>query len=104
LILKIDENLIEGALQNFGTNLDDYLHLLIPPIVRLFESNDIKDNEVKIAALKTIDVLSDDLQITEFSSRIIHAIVRTIDSNALDKVSINQFEIIVFILFKIYFT
>lgn len=27
-----------NALQLFGANLDDYLHLLLPPVVKLFDS------------------------------------------------------------------
>ena len=30
-----------NAMQNFGANLDDYLHLLLPPVVKLFDSPDI---------------------------------------------------------------
>ena len=29
------------ALQMFGANLNDYLHMLLPPIVKLFDSSDI---------------------------------------------------------------
>ena len=75
-------------MQNFGTNLEDYIHLLIPSIVRQFETTAKKDSEVRIQALKTIDVLCDDLKLTEFSSRIIHAIARTIDGNPNDKVCV----------------
>ena len=30
-----------NALQMFGSSLDDYLHLLVPPVVKLFDSSDI---------------------------------------------------------------
>ena len=30
-----------NALQMFGSSLDDYLHLLVPPVVKLFDSPDI---------------------------------------------------------------
>jgi len=30
-----------NALQLFGTNLEDYLHLLLPPIVKMFDAIDI---------------------------------------------------------------
>lgn len=30
-----------NALQLFGANLDDYLHLLLPPVVKLFDSPDV---------------------------------------------------------------
>lgn len=78
-----------GALQNFGTNLEGYIHLLIPPIVKQFEYPTKNNPEVRLAALKTIEVLSDDLKLTEFSSRIIHGIVRTVDANVHDKTMVN---------------
>ena len=30
-----------NALQLFGANLDDYLHLLLPPVVKLFDSTEV---------------------------------------------------------------
>ena len=30
-----------NALQLFGANLDDFLHMLLPPVVRLFDSSDV---------------------------------------------------------------
>lgn len=30
-----------NAIQQFGANLDDYLHLLLPPIVKLFDAPDV---------------------------------------------------------------
>ena len=30
-----------NAIQLFGANLDDYLHLLLPPIVKLFDATDV---------------------------------------------------------------
>ncbi|KAG0434650.1 hypothetical protein HPB47_018969, partial [Ixodes persulcatus] len=59
------------ALQKFGCNLDDYLHLILPPIIKLFDSADIPMN-VRITALETIDVLSESLDFSEFAARIIH--------------------------------
>lgn len=67
------------ALQKFGDNLDDYLHLIIPPIVKLFEPIDLPMN-VCIAALETINYLAEILDFTDFSSRIIHPLVRVLDS------------------------
>lgn len=29
------------AIQLFGANLDDYLHLLLPPVVKLFDAPDV---------------------------------------------------------------
>lgn len=30
-----------NAIQLFGANLDDYLHLLLPPVVKLFDAPDV---------------------------------------------------------------
>lgn len=68
------------ALQSFGANLDDYLHLIVPPIVRLFEANDLP-LAVNICALETIHHLAGILDLTDYASRIIHAIVRVLDNN-----------------------
>ncbi|XP_064598762.1 serine/threonine-protein kinase mTOR-like [Liolophura sinensis] len=68
-----------NALQLFGANLDDYLHLLLPPVVKLFDSQDVPMN-VRRISLETIDKLTDSLDLTDFASRIIHPLARTIDS------------------------
>ncbi|XP_035780760.1 serine/threonine-protein kinase Tor-like [Anopheles albimanus] len=68
-----------GAMRNFGNNLDDYLHLIIPAIVKLFEPIDIPMN-VSITALQTINYLAEVLDFTDFSSRIIHPLVRVLDN------------------------
>ncbi|RZF43401.1 hypothetical protein LSTR_LSTR001662 [Laodelphax striatellus] len=69
-----------GALQKFGSNLDEYLHLVLPPIVRLFDANDCSV-AVSRAAMETIDHLSETLDFTDFASRIIHPLVRSLDTN-----------------------
>ncbi|XP_027052994.1 serine/threonine-protein kinase mTOR [Pocillopora verrucosa] len=68
-----------NALQMFGSSLDDYLHLLVPPVVKLFDSSDIP-LVVRRCALETLDRLSESLDLTDFASRIIHPIMRTLDS------------------------
>ncbi|XP_064459506.1 serine/threonine-protein kinase mTOR-like [Ornithodoros turicata] len=67
------------ALQKFKYNLDDYLHLVLPPVVKLFDSQDVP-LQVRMTALETIDVLSESLDFSEFASRIIHPLVRTLDT------------------------
>ena len=84
-----------SALQLCGASLDDYLHLLVPPIVKVFHntSNPIEvrrystspDRPVHTVwfdslsscrtALETIEKLTATLDFTDFSSQIIHAIV-----------------------------
>ena len=52
---------------------------MIPPVVKLFDCSDISNN-VRRSALETIEKLSEQLDLTDFVSRIIHAIVRTLDT------------------------
>ncbi|RMB91729.1 hypothetical protein DUI87_31959 [Hirundo rustica rustica] len=69
-----------NAIQLFGANLDDYLHLLLPPIVKLFDAPDVPVVARK-AALETVDRLTESLDFTDYASRIIHPIVRTLDQS-----------------------
>lgn len=67
------------ALQKFGNNLDDYMHLVLPPVVKLFDAQECPIKVRKIA-LETIDQLADILDFSDFISRIIHPLVRTLDT------------------------
>ncbi|XP_014771975.1 serine/threonine-protein kinase mTOR isoform X1 [Octopus bimaculoides] len=67
------------VLQLFGSSLDDCLHVLLPYIIKLFDSNDVPLN-VRKMALETVDVFTEDLDMTDFASRLVHSFVRTIDS------------------------
>eukprot|EP00795_Rhopilema_esculentum_P000207 gene207-9842_t len=67
------------AIQKFGPSFDDYLHLLIPPVVVLFDSVDTP-LQVREAALQTLEKLCDSVDLREFSSRIIHPLVRVLDT------------------------
>ncbi len=67
------------AIQRFGSTLTDYLHLFLPPIVKLFDSHDVP-LDIRKQALETIERLSDVLDFSEFASRIIHPLVRCLDS------------------------
>ncbi|KAK0063750.1 serine/threonine-protein kinase mTOR-like isoform X1 [Biomphalaria pfeifferi] len=67
------------ALELFDGNLDDYLHLLLPPVVKLFD-NPENPIHVRRSALETIDRLTDSLDLSDYASRIIHPLVRTLDT------------------------
>ncbi|XP_063917186.1 serine/threonine-protein kinase mTOR isoform X2 [Zophobas morio] len=67
------------ALHNFGNNLDEYMHLILPPIVRLFDAQDCP-LVVSKKALETIDQLAEIIDFSDFISRIVHPLVRTIDN------------------------
>ncbi|CAH0563403.1 unnamed protein product [Brassicogethes aeneus] len=66
------------ALHKFGNNLDDYMHLILPPIVKLFDAEDCP-TAVSKQALETIDQLAEIIDFSDFISRIVHPLVRTID-------------------------
>lgn len=68
-----------STIQKFGDNLDDYLHLVLPPIVKLFDPVD-GSQTVSIKALETVKFLAGILDFTDYSSRIIHALVRVLDN------------------------
>ncbi|ODN03392.1 Serine/threonine-protein kinase mTOR, partial [Orchesella cincta] len=68
-----------NALQKFGTNLDEFLNLLLPPIVKLLDLPDVPTT-VKRIAVETIDQLSGSLNVSDFASRIIHPLVRILDT------------------------
>jgi len=61
--------------------LEDYLHLLLPPIVKLFDAIDVNIN-VRRTALETVDLISDTLDLSDFASRIIQPLVRCIENTS----------------------
>lgn len=61
------------ALSVFGTNLDDYLHLIIPAVVKLCEQNDLK---LRIQAIQTLSDLCQNMNLGTFASRILHPLAR----------------------------
>lgn len=67
------------ALQKFENNLDDYMHLVVPSIVKLFDATEYPIEVAKVA-METIDYLSDSLNYSDLISRIIHPIVRSLDT------------------------
>lgn len=69
------------ALHKFGNNLDEYMHLVLPPVVRLIDATDCP-LAVSKQALETIDQLAELIDLSDYISRITHPLVRTIDKNA----------------------
>ncbi|XP_050299177.1 serine/threonine-protein kinase Tor [Anthonomus grandis grandis] len=68
------------ALHRFDNNLDDYMHLVLPPIVRLIDASDYP-TAVSKQALETIDQLAELIDLSDYTSRITHPLVRVIDKN-----------------------
>ena len=67
------------ALEKFGSTTNDYMHLILPPIVKLFDSTEVP-LPIRSKALECIDRLSESLDFSEYASRIIHPLVRCLDS------------------------
>ena len=66
------------AIQKFGNTLSDYLHLFLPPMVKLFDSDVPID--IRKQALETIERLTEVLDFSDFASRIIHPLVRCLET------------------------
>lgn len=62
------------ALCKFGFHLDDILHMLIPPLVYLFDATK-HPIHVSLAAMETVIQLAQYFNLTEFASRIILGLV-----------------------------
>jgi FKBP12-rapamycin complex-associated protein len=72
------------ALEVLGTNLDDYLHLIIPAVVKLVEQADVIDSQVRMLATQTLGRLGNKLNFSEYASRIIHPLARILDGDDLE--------------------
>ncbi|KAH3683007.1 hypothetical protein WICPIJ_006011 [Wickerhamomyces pijperi] len=60
----------------FGGNVDEFIHLIIPSIVKLFESG--SSHQVKRTAIVTIGRLSRVVNLNDMSSRIIQTLLRVL--------------------------
>ncbi|XP_050539572.1 serine/threonine-protein kinase mTOR [Daktulosphaira vitifoliae] len=67
------------ALCKFGINLDEYLHMIMPPLVNLFDATE-HPTQVSQVAMETVAQLAYSLDFTDFASRIIHGIVNSIEN------------------------
>ncbi|GAB7363647.1 hypothetical protein MBLNU230_g4217t1 [Neophaeotheca triangularis] len=68
----------------FGASAEEYMHLIIPVIVRMFDTDRQRNREVRKAAIETIGRLSKQVNISEFAAKIIHPLGRVLaghDSN-----------------------
>lgn len=67
------------AFLTFGANIEEYLHLVIPIIVRSYERQDLSIALRKRAVL-TIDGLTRCVNFSDHASRIIHPLVRSLST------------------------
>ncbi|CAB40167.2 TORC1 serine/threonine protein kinase Tor2 [Schizosaccharomyces pombe] len=64
----------------FGDTLADYFHMLLDPILRLYERNDVSIG-IKESIMITIGRLSMVINLSEYASRIIHPVMRMLSCN-----------------------
>lgn len=65
----------------FGSNIEEYVHVVVPTIVKMFE---IGPPILKKTAIETIGKLSRTLDLNDMSSRIIHPLLRVISQGNED--------------------
>ncbi|KAG6845015.1 hypothetical protein H0H87_001536 [Tephrocybe sp. NHM501043] len=68
------------AFLTFGTNIEEYLHLVIPIIVKSYERVE-GTTALRKRAIQIIDGLSKRINFSDHASRIIHPLVRVLDAS-----------------------
>lgn len=63
-----------AAFCKMGNNLEEYLHMVMPPLVNLFDATN-NSYQVSQLAMETVAHLAYSLDFTEYASRIIHGLV-----------------------------
>ncbi|KAJ7086196.1 atypical/PIKK/FRAP protein kinase [Mycena epipterygia] len=69
---------IFDAFQTFGANIEEYLHLVIPIIVRAAESN-YGNVALRVKAIGTIEKLAKVVNFSDHASRIVHPLMRILE-------------------------
>uniref|UniRef100_H2Y9G8 Serine/threonine-protein kinase TOR n=1 Tax=Ciona savignyi TaxID=51511 RepID=H2Y9G8_CIOSA len=67
------------ALEVFGVNMDDYSHILLPPMMQLLRAHDTPIN-IKSAILETLSTLCDCIDLREHMSLIVHPLTYILDT------------------------
>ena len=62
----------------FGSSAEEYMHLIIPVIVRMFDTDRYHHRDVRKSAIETIGRLSKQVNISEFAAKIIHPLARVL--------------------------
>lgn len=98
-----------SLLDTLGASLDDYVHLVIPSVVKLFDTTtDAQSDEVVCAAADTIAKLCTKLALGCYASRITHPLLRILSSSstspALQTQALNTISTLVFQLGSDYAT
>lgn len=71
---------IFDAFLTFGANIEEYLHLVIPVIVKSYERPD-GTIALRKRAIQTIDGLSKRVNFSDHASRIVHPLIRLLDGS-----------------------
>ncbi|SHO77966.1 Similar to S.cerevisiae protein TOR1 (PIK-related protein kinase and rapamycin target) [Malassezia sympodialis ATCC 42132] len=89
----------------FGANLEEYIHLVLPVLVALFERADAPVH-VRRAAIVTVGQLSRKVNFSDHASRIIHPLVRVLNSGVteLRAPTLDTLTALVFLLGPTYLT
>eukprot|EP01116_Phalansterium_solitarium_P018594 TRINITY_DN4988_c0_g1_i2.p1 TRINITY_DN4988_c0_g1~~TRINITY_DN4988_c0_g1_i2.p1 ORF type:complete len:2361 (-),score=824.80 TRINITY_DN4988_c0_g1_i2:390-7472(-) len=81
------------ALQVFGTNIDAYLHLVVPAVVRLCDYAGMRadgphpqprSSLAAAAALRTLRFLCKSFNVSSYAARLMHTLVRCIELSQID--------------------
>ncbi|XP_006461830.1 hypothetical protein AGABI2DRAFT_151451 [Agaricus bisporus var. bisporus H97] len=67
------------AFLTFGSNIEEYLHLVIPIIVKTYERDG--STQLRKKAVQTINGLARSVNFSDHASRIIHPLVRVLDNS-----------------------
>lgn len=88
------------ALEVFNTTVDDYLHLIVPAVVRLFEQVDVP-LPVRALAIQTLGRLCDKLNFRDHASRIIHPIARVLRKEDLKPLHVDAMNTLCELVFQL---
>lgn len=81
---KVASQRVLHAFLVFGNSAEEYMHLIIPVIVRMFDTDRPRHRDVRRAAIETIGRLSKQVNISEFAAKIIHPLCRVLMGNVQD--------------------
>ncbi|OWB72318.1 hypothetical protein B5S31_g2025 [[Candida] boidinii] len=79
---KISSLRILKAFVTFGSNIEPYFHIIVPQIVKLFEYS---SDKIKQASIEAIGKISKSITLIDFSSRIIHPLLRLLSNSKNDE-------------------
>jgi serine/threonine-protein kinase mTOR len=81
----------------FGSSAEEFMHLIVPAMVRLFDKSG-QPSAIRKTAIETIGRLSRRVNISEFASKIIHPLARVLagNDNSLKQTALDTLSALVF--------